>query len=270
MEKKLTFDEISLIDDDLLRNEALYEYFDEDNRLKSRVGNVEFITTMKKIEELLKPGMRILDMGAGTGVYSIPLASKGFEVVSYEPSKQNYQILEKKVSDLSLNNISLKCASSFDMHELPSDYFDIVLLFGPLYHLSKYEDQMQTLDEAKRVCKDDGYILVSIINHDMIPMTETGYNVDWFEFGAYDKETLKVTNRPFIFFSLDESRELLEGRNLKIENTIATDGFAELLGQKLEEMSEFSYKQYLRWHLSRCEKKELLGASNHLLFVCTK
>lgn len=268
MKKNLNFDEISSIDDDMIRNEALYEYYDEESRLKSRVGNVEFATTMNAIEKLLIDGMKILDIGAGTGAYSIPLALGGYEVVSYEPSKQNYEVLDKKVNDLKLKNINTKCASSYDMHELPSDSFDIVLLFGPLYHLSKHEDQVQTIDEAKRICKNDGHILVSFINHDMIPMTETGYNVDWFEFGAYDKETLRVTNRPFIFHTLDESKELLESRNLKIKRIIASDGFAELLGPKLEEMSEVSYHQYLRWHMSTCEKKYLLGASNHFLFVC--
>lgn len=268
MDRKLTFDEISNIDDDLMRNEALYEYFDEENRLKGRGGNVEFITTLNIVESILKPGMRILDMGAGTGVYSIPLASKGYEVLAYEPSGSNFQKLKEKADELSLNTLSLKCGSSYDMHELPSDYFDVVMLFGPMYHLSNPEDQIDTVNEAKRICKEDGHILVSFINHDMIPMTETIYNVNWFEVGAYDKETLRVTNRPFIFFTLDDSKELLQSCNLKIKRIIATSGFSELLGSQLEEMSEYAYSQYLKWHLSRCEKKELLGASNHLLFVC--
>ena len=44
-----------------------YENFNEDGRLQSRHGSVEFLTTMKYIEKYLRPGMRIIEIGAGTG-----------------------------------------------------------------------------------------------------------------------------------------------------------------------------------------------------------
>ncbi len=64
-----------------------------------------------------------------------------------------------------------------------------------------------------------------------------------------------------------QARDILEEVDLKIQKTIASDGFAELLGSKLDEMTEESYRAYLNWHRASCEKEELLGASNHLLFL---
>ena len=47
-----------------------YENYDEDGRLLSKHGVVAYITTMQYIEKYLKPGMRILEVGAATGRYS--------------------------------------------------------------------------------------------------------------------------------------------------------------------------------------------------------
>ena len=79
---------------------------------------------------------------------------------------------------------------------------------------------MKTLNDAIRVCKNGGHIFIAFINHDMVPITETYYNFNYFEKGAYNKETQRVRNRPFIFFTIDESKSLVEESGLKIESII--------------------------------------------------
>ena len=59
-----------------------YNNYDEDGRLLTRYGMVEYITTMKYIEKYLEKGMRILEIGAGTGRYSHTFARKGYAVDS--------------------------------------------------------------------------------------------------------------------------------------------------------------------------------------------
>ena len=53
-----------------------YNKFNEDKRLNSKYGNIEYITSMKYIHEYLNKmdNPKIMDIGAGTGRYSIPLA----------------------------------------------------------------------------------------------------------------------------------------------------------------------------------------------------
>ncbi len=51
-----------------------YGSYDEDSRLLSQHGQVEFLTTMGYVEKYLRPGMRVLEIGAGTGRYSHTLA----------------------------------------------------------------------------------------------------------------------------------------------------------------------------------------------------
>ena len=67
--------------------EALTEYYgnyDEDGRLTSRHGKVEFLTTVKYIDKYLKRGDRIIEIGAGTGRYSHFFAQQGYQVDAVE------------------------------------------------------------------------------------------------------------------------------------------------------------------------------------------
>jgi len=69
------------------RMEALTNYYtthNEDARLTSKHGMVEFLTTIHYVEKYLKPGMRILEIGAGTGRYSHYFALNGYSVDAVE------------------------------------------------------------------------------------------------------------------------------------------------------------------------------------------
>lgn len=254
----------------LICNEGLYKFFDEEKRLLSKAGQVEKLTTLAEIKKLINKDSKILDIGAGTGVYSIPLADKVAEVVAFEPASNNYKQLVFKVKDKNLKNIIVENKRLLEMDSLESDYFDIVLLFGLMYHLSEEKDRVETLKQVKRVLKDDGHILISYINHDMIPMTETKFDCNFFESNTYISDKQRLINRPFVFFTLEECIEMLEKENLNIIKKIGSSGFSEILGDQINKMSDLSYQNYLDWHLAHCDKEEFLGASNHYLFVCKK
>lgn len=263
----MDMEKIINIDDDLTRNEELYKIFDEESRLKSRTGLVEKITTQMEIDKLINANSTVLDIGAGTGVYTIHLANKVKEVTAFEPSSSNFKTLEQKTKEFS--NIKAYNKSSFDLKDLQANYFDLVLIFGPMYHLSDEKDRKDLLKEAKRVCKDGGHILISFINHDMVLISESiNYNTNIFSSPAYISEKQRLIDRPFVFFKVNEARKMIENENIEINEIIASDGFAEVLSKYLEKMTEESFKNYLDWHLSHCKEPETLGATNHLLFVC--
>ncbi len=260
-------EKIVKIDDDLKRNEELYKLFDEESRLKSRTGLVEKIATQREIDKLINANSKVLDIGAGTGVYTIHLAKKVKEVISFEPSSTNFKVLKSKSKTYS--NIKAYNKSSFDLEDLEENYFDLVLIFGPMYHLSNEKDRKDLLRQAKRVCKHGGHILISYINHNMVLISESiNYNTNIFSSPSYISEKQRLVDRPFVFFKVNEARKMIEDEDIEIKEIIASDGFAEVLSKKLEEMTEKSFKNYLDWHLTHCKDPETLGASNHLLFVC--
>lgn len=84
--------------------EEYYNKFNEEKRLNSRHGQVEYRVSMKYIHKYLdeaakKNGInqvKVLDIGAGTGRYSVPLAEEGYDVTAIELVKYNLGILKRR------------------------------------------------------------------------------------------------------------------------------------------------------------------------------
>ena len=131
-------------------------------------------------------------------------------------------------------------------------------------------DKQKCISEAKRVCKDGGTIFFTFISNDFVFLTELEYDVNYFSRGDYDKETFRLNDFPFVFHTVDAARKLLADGGINVLHEVASDGASELMAAKINEMGEEDYAQYLRYHFYICEKPELLGMTNHLLFVGEK
>lgn len=265
----MDFNDIYRIKDEAQQIEKLYELFQEDTRLsRSQAARVEFLTTTHYIERYLKPGAKILDVGAGTGAYSLYFARRGYEVHALELAERNIQVFREKLTPE--DKIELVQGNATDLSRYGDDSFDAVLLFGPLYHLHRKEDRQKCIQEAKRVCKPDGKIFFAFISNDMVILTEFSYRPDYFLRGDYDKETFKLEDFPFVFHTVEDCRELLRAGGVRILKEVAADGVSELLAEKINALDGEGFAQYLHYHFYICEKPELLGMTNHLLFIGEK
>ena len=252
--------------DDVELVQEVYQRYDEDSRLnKSQAARVEFLTTVRYIEKYLTPGAKILDAGAGAGEYSFYFARKGYEVSALELADANIAAFRAKMTDD--DSINLVQGNAMDLSRYESDSFDIVLLFGPLYHLHEEADKLRCIKEAKRVCKPNGVIFFAFISNDMVILTMQQCQEDYLMNGDYNKETFRLDDFPFVFHTPDHCRELLGKAGIQIYHEVASDGASELLQDLVNGLDEASYQQYLRYHFYICEKPEFLGMSNHLLFV---
>lgn len=265
----MDFEQLAKIEKESERVNRTYDIFNEDARLNhSKAARVEFLTTVHYIEKYLKDGDKILDIGAGAGEYSLYFARKGYEVSALELADANIAAFKKKLTPE--DKIDLVQDNALDLSRYVDKSFDIVLLFGPLYHLKNDADKQKCISEAKRVCKDGGKIFFAFISNDFVFLTEFGYDVNYFSNGDYDKETFKLNDFPFVFHTVGAARKLLADGGINILHEVASDGASELLAARINEMSDEDYTQYLRYHFYICEKPELLGMTNHLLFMGEK
>ncbi len=288
----MKWEELEQCTDEVVQISKTYEIFNEDARLRSPAARVEFLTTVRYIEKYLRPGARILDVGAGTGAYSFYFAEQGYQVDALELADENVRVFREKLeqrawqdavqtdgkSDGQLDAqsvkkplpLTLRQGNAMDLSAYEDNSYDIVLLFGPLYHLHKHEDRLQCIAEAKRVCKPDGVMFFAFINNDMVILTELDFDAHWLSGDTYDHDSFKVMDFPFVFLTVDQCRQTLEDGGVQVIHEVASDGVSELMAERINGLSEAEYQQYLRYHFYCCEKPEMLGHSNHLLFVGRK
>ena len=258
------------------RQEILNNFYNEDcaedTRLESQHGQVEFLTTIKYIEEYLKPETKILEIGAGTGRYSLYYANKGYDVTAIEYVQHNVDILKSKIKDNM--NIVAEQGDAVDLSRFENNTFDVTLVLGPLYHLYEDKDINKAIEEAIRVTKKDGIIAIAYLTSDSIM-------IDWSLMGDHlingypndFDDNFKMTRYPqgvFAPFYISEFQNIMSKFNVELLHNVATDGFTHHVKDKIDSLSKEEFEVWMRYHLSTCEREDLQGYSNHMLYICKK
>lgn len=142
-----------------------YKKFDEKNRLSNdNSGKLEFDMTMNILEKYLPENATILDIGGGAGVYSFELAKKGYKLYLSDLSEDLCnQAKERKEKEQVDNIVSIDVVNAIDLSYYKDEYFDVILLFGPLYHLLEESEREKCISEVRRVLKKDGLVFASFI-----------------------------------------------------------------------------------------------------------
>lgn len=249
-----------------------YNKFNEDKRLNTRHGQVEYITSMKYIHEILKTlsKPKILDIGAGCGKYSIALSNEGYDVTAVELVKHNLRVIEKKNE-----NVKTILGNAINLSKLKSETFDLVLLFGPMYHLCSENEKIKALQEAKRVTKKGGYILVAYCMNDYCIIThglKDNQLIEAIENDQLDENfhCLSKTTDLYSVVRLEEINHYNNLVNLKRIKIITPDGPSNYIRPILNKMDNNTFEAYLKYHFSTCERMDLMGAAAHTLDILKK
>ena len=255
--------------------EEYYSRYDEEGRLLSRHGQVEYLTTMRYIEKCLEgiPDPRILEVGAGTGRYSVTLAKQGFRVTAVELIEHNLEILRSKQDGT--EPVTALQGNALDLSLFADQSFDLTLLLGPMYHLYTKEEKLRALSESVRVTKSGGYILVAYcMNEPTVIQYVFGLNhlreVMGLNMLTDDWHCVSEPKDLFEMVRTEEIAELDAKVPVKRIKLVAADGATNYKRELIDAMDDETFDRWMDYHFVICERQDLIGASHHTLDILQK
>ena len=253
-----------------------YANYDENGRLESKHGQVEFLTTMRYIRRYLAPGARVIEIGAGTGRYSRAIADMGHEVEAVELFQSNIDIFNKLRRPE--QKINIYKGNALDLSVFSDGEFDITLLLGPLYHLYTGTDKKKAIEEALRVTKTGGVVFAAYCISDG-SIVRSGFQRKAFDISEYirrgkiDPETFATRSEPEDIFELvrkEDIDRLMSGFNVERLHYVATDLFTNYMRDVVDTMTDDEFALYLRYHFAVCERADMVGITHHSLDIFRK
>lgn len=261
--------------------ELYYNKFNEEKRLNSRHGQMEYRVTMEYIYRAVESvkaengftdnsEISFLDIGAGTGRYSVPLSEEGFDVTAVELVKYNLGILKKKGSAVKAYQ-----GNALNLKRFSDESFHITLLFGPMYHLLTKDEKIKALSEAKRVTRKGGYILVAYVMNEyafvMYAIEENKLSECLSEgMLSEDFHTLPGKDSLYDFVRIEDINEFNEAVNLEREKIISPDGPVNYIRPFINKLSKEDFETVVKYQLATCERLDIIGAGAHTVDILRK
>jgi len=218
---------------------------------------------------------RVLDVGGGPGVYASWLAGRGYDVRLVDPVARHIEQARALAASGPGFQADVGDARRLDDADRSAD---LVLLLGPLYHLTSRPHRLAALAEARRVLRPGGLVIAAAISR--FASMYDGLLRGWLndpEFGAvvdrdlHDGQHRNPDHRPGWFTTAyfhhpDGLATEIRAAGLTLRTLVGVEGAAWLLPDLPAALADPARRVQLLDLLRRTESDPaLLGASGHLL-----
>jgi ubiquinone/menaquinone biosynthesis C-methylase UbiE len=260
-----------------------YAHEIEANRLDMEVFKLEGIRTKEIIERYIqKEHLEVLDIGGGAGYYSFWLHEKGHHVSLVDLSPTNIELATERSQS---SGSSLKKIETGDAVNLnfSNEQFDVVLLLGPLYHLTDRNERIKALSEARRVLKTNGLLFAAIISRyaslvdgfqrDLV-LDDRFFNllINDLKTGVHQNKTENLEYFTTAYFH--KPKEIvseIEDSKLKFDKLIPVESFGWIVRNFNDKEKNPDYMRKLLETIRTVETNEdLISISPHIIAVARK
>lgn len=251
-----------------------YNKGEEQTRLDERFGRVEFLTTIRYIERYLKPGARILEIGAGTGRYSHYLARLGYAVDAIELVPLHVEQFRQDTQPG--ETVTVLQGDARDLSAFEDERYDVTLILGPLYHLTDEADRKQVISEALRVTKHGGVVFAAYILNEMTVMNYLFRKNRIADLAVAEQAEQKafrleaIPEKGLAICRIEDVDALMSGYPVERLHLVGTEMFSGMIRDLLLRMDDAAFEHYVHYIETICERPDMIGLSGHILDVFRK
>jgi len=256
-----------------------YEKAHEENRLASNnARRIEFITTTRIMDQIIKEKSTVLDCAAGTGIYAFYLAEQGHQVTATDITPRHIEYINDRLQEKEYQ-MNTAVLDATDMSMFADESFDVVLNMGPFYHLLTEEQRKKCLAESLRVLKKGGLLFTAYIPRyyvfQYVAMSDSKYldaglAKQIIQTGILRHNDEKCFWTDTYYATKEEMEQMYREHQLEIVDHFAQDGMTPAFAAKVDKWDEEQFKIWCDYHYSVCREASLLGAGNHVMIVGRK
>lgn len=243
---------------------------------------IEFDITKKYMDEYIEPNSKILDVGGGSGRYSIFLSQKGHDVTLFDLSKGNLQLAKKKAKEKEVELQNFIHGNALNLSQKNIGKYDIVLCMGPLYHLTDEAERKKVIQQCLKKLKKGGKLIVSFIsiyaptinfiknNPEELAEYGSDFLLDYLEKG----ENIIATKNPGLidayFINPMEIEPFMSNFNLEKEVVSGIEGLTAQNEEKINNLSEKAYQEWLNFIFKTSQNPMTWASCEHFLYIGNK
>ncbi len=244
-----------------------YLKYDEEKRLqRDKAHTVEFATAIKTIEKYVTPDNCVIDVGCGTGRYSITLSPLCREMLATDLMENLIQQLQDKIKTQNLKNISCLCANALELAQHVHQKFDVILCMGPLYHLNTKEQRTECYNTLKKMAKQNTVFIFSYLT--------TNAPLSGVLKGKMSAETFFKKNKKshfyqgaFFFTSPAFMSKEMAQNNMQILEHLALDPICNICADSINVLPDDKFLEFVDALQKNNTRPQLLKISSHNMIV---
>ena len=250
---------------------------------ESGEGRVSFHLHRRYLEEFVRAGDEVLEVGAGPGRFTIELARLGARVHVGDASPVQLGLNERKVREAGLEGsvASRAVLDIVDLGAFPSETFDAAVAYGgPVSYVMERADE--AVAELLRVVRRGGHVLLSVMSLVGAARKYSATTIRWARDRSLEEieELLRTGDQTgdisaghhCHMYRWSELQALLGRHACRVVAASAANWLSVNQQEALQEIVDdpVMWQTFLRWEEELCREPGALDGGTHIIVVIEK